>query len=80
MTMHSLGKTLLALGLLHSILQGQICLLLQVFPDFLPPTCIATPRVTQYTVWHTHKGQRSQTQLLPQCNMTAQGLASQTQR
>ena len=30
-----LGKTLLAFALLHSILQGQICLLLQVFLDFL---------------------------------------------
>ena len=29
--MRSLGKTLLAFALLHSILQGQICLLLQVF-------------------------------------------------
>ena len=32
---HSLGKALLAFALLHSILRGQICLLLQVFPDFL---------------------------------------------
>ena len=31
----SLGKTLLAFALLHSVLQGQICLLLQVTPDFL---------------------------------------------
>src|SRR5574340_1208917 len=30
-----LGKTLLAFALLHSIFQGQICLLLQVFLDFL---------------------------------------------
>ena len=30
-----LGRTLLALALLHSVLQGQICLLLQVFLDFL---------------------------------------------
>ena len=30
-----IGKTLLAFALLHSILQGQICLLLQVFLDFL---------------------------------------------
>ena len=29
--MHSPGKTLLTFALLHSILQGQICLLLQVF-------------------------------------------------
>ena len=29
-------KTLLAFALLHSVLQGQICLLLQVFLDFLP--------------------------------------------
>ena len=33
--MHSLGRTLLAFALLHSVLQGQICLLLQVFLDFL---------------------------------------------
>ena len=31
----SLGKTLLAFALLHSVLHGQICLLLQVFLDFL---------------------------------------------
>ena len=31
----SFGKTLLAFALLHSVLQGQICLLLQVFLDFL---------------------------------------------
>ena len=31
----SLGKTVLAFALLHSILQGQICLLLQVSLDFL---------------------------------------------
>ena len=31
----SLDKTLLAFALLHSVLQGQICLLLQVFLDFL---------------------------------------------
>ena len=30
-----LGKALLVFALLHSIFQGQICLLLQVFPDFL---------------------------------------------
>ena len=32
---HSLGKTLLAFALLHSVLQGEICLLLQVFLNFL---------------------------------------------
>ena len=32
---HSFGKTLLAFALLHSVLQGQIYLLLQVFLDFL---------------------------------------------
>ena len=32
---HSLGKTLLAFALLHFVLQGQICLLLQVSFDFL---------------------------------------------
>ena len=31
----SLGKTLLAFALLHSVLQGQICLLLQVSLNFL---------------------------------------------
>ena len=31
----SLGKTLLAFVLLHSVFQGQICLLVQVFLDFL---------------------------------------------
>ena len=31
----SLGRTLLAFALLHSVLQGQICLLLQVFLDFM---------------------------------------------
>ena len=31
----SLVKTLLAFALLHSVLQGQMCLLLQVFLDFL---------------------------------------------
>ena len=29
------GKTLLAFALLHFLLQGQICLLLQLFLDFL---------------------------------------------
>ena len=33
---HFLGKTLLVFALLHSVFQGQICLLLQVFLDFLP--------------------------------------------
>ena len=32
---HSLGKTLLAFDLLHFVLQGQICLLLQISLDFL---------------------------------------------
>ena len=32
---HFLGKTLLAFVLLHSVFQGQICLLLQMFLDFL---------------------------------------------
>ena len=35
MTKGSLGKTLLAFAQLHSVLQGQIYLLLQVFLDFL---------------------------------------------
>ena len=33
--MHSLGKTLLAFALLHFVLQGQTCLLLQVSLDLL---------------------------------------------
>ena len=33
--LQSLGRILLAFALLHSVLQGQICLLLQVFLDFL---------------------------------------------
>ena len=33
MTSVSLDKTLLAFALLHSVLQGQIYLLLQVFPE-----------------------------------------------
>ena len=32
---HFLGKTLLVFALLHSAFQGEICLLLQVFLDFL---------------------------------------------
>ena len=32
---HFLGKTLLVFALLHSVFQGQICLLFQVFLDFL---------------------------------------------
>ena len=32
---HSLGRTLLAFALLHSVFQGQICLLPQAFLDFL---------------------------------------------
>ena len=39
--MHSPGKTLLTFALLHSVFQGQICLLFQVFPDFL--LCIPVP-------------------------------------
>ena len=38
---HSLGKTILVFAPLHSILQGQICLLLQVFLDFY--FCIPVP-------------------------------------
>ena len=35
MTSYSLGKTLLAFALIHSVLQGQVSLLLQGFLDFL---------------------------------------------
>ena len=38
---HFLGKTILAFALLHSVLQGQICLILQVSLDFL--FCIPFP-------------------------------------
>ena len=38
-TVRSLGRTLLAFAPLHSVLQGHICLLLQVFLDF----CIPVP-------------------------------------
>ena len=38
---HSLGKILLVFALLHSVLQGQICLLLQVFFDSY--FCIPVP-------------------------------------
>ena len=34
-SVHFLGKTLLVFALLHYVFQGQICLLLQVFLDFL---------------------------------------------
>ena len=33
--MHSLGRTLLAFALLHFVLQGQACLLLEISLDFL---------------------------------------------
>ena len=35
LAVHFLGKTLLVFALLHSAFQGEICLLLQVFLDFL---------------------------------------------
>ena len=47
--MCSLGKTLLAFALLHSVLQGQICLLLQVFLDFLIEAEDAKKRWKEYT-------------------------------
>ena len=45
MTVHSLGKTLLAFVLLHFVLQGQTCLLLQVSLDFL--LCIPIPMMNR---------------------------------
>ena len=41
MTSAFFWQNLLAFALLHSVLQGQICLLLQVFLEFLPciPVC-----------------------------------------
>ena len=47
---HSLGKSLLAFALLHFVLQGQICLLLQVSLDFL--LLHSTPRwCTGHLFW-----------------------------
>ena len=40
LSVHSLGKTLIAFALLHFELQGQTCLLLQVSLDFcIPDPC-----------------------------------------
>ena len=47
--MRSLNKTLLAFALLHSVLQGQICLLLQVFLDFLTEAEDIKKRWQEYT-------------------------------
>ena len=47
--MCSLGKTLLAFALLHSVLQGQIRLLLQVFLDFLTEAEDIKKRWQEYT-------------------------------
>ena len=43
----SLGKTLLAFALLHSVLQGQSCPLIQIFLDFC--VCIPVPYLKK---WH----------------------------
>ena len=57
---HFLGKTLLAFALLHSVLQGQICLLLQVFlwrkqwhstPVLLPGLSHGQRRLVGYSPW-----------------------------
>ena len=47
----SLGKTLLAFALLHSVLQGQICLLSQVFLDFLPTFSFLAPIMKRTSFW-----------------------------
>ena len=50
--LHCLGKTLLAFALLHSVLQGRICLLLQVF-SWLPTFAFQSPwnkRISFYGV------------------------------
>ena len=47
--MHFLGKTLLVFALLHSAFQGQICLLLQVFLDFLTEAEDIKKRWQEYT-------------------------------
>ena len=49
--MPSFGKTLLAFALLYSILQGQMCLLLQVFLDFLR-WIIEKPREFQKNIYY----------------------------
>ena len=49
MTSEFFSKTLLAFALLHSVLQGQICLLLQVFLDFLIEAEDAKKRWKEYT-------------------------------
>ena len=51
---HFLCKTLLVFALLHSIFQGQICLLLQVFLDFLLLHSRITPTIVIlfFSQWH----------------------------
>ena len=46
----SLGKTLLVFALLHSVLQGQICLLLQVF-SWLPNFAFQSPIMKMTSFW-----------------------------
>ena len=47
---YSLGKTLLAFALLHFVLQGQTCLLPQVFLDFQAPMMKKTTLVLESLV------------------------------
>ena len=61
---HFLGKTLLAFALLHSAFQGQICLLVQVFLDFLllhssPRSLYFPTRILNVYRHRTGKGQFS---------------------
>ena len=52
--MHSLGKTLLVFALLHSVFQGQICLLPEVF--LTSYFCIPVPYNEKDRMWSTGKG------------------------
>ena len=61
---HFLGKTLLVFALLHSTFQGKICLLLQVFLDFLllhssPRSLYFPTRILNVYRHRTGKGQFS---------------------
>ena len=53
----SLGKTLLAFALLHFVLQGQSCLLLQIFLDFY--VCIPVPYLKKMTSFLDASSRRS---------------------
>ena len=70
---HFLGKTLFIFALLHSVFQGQICLLLQVFLDFY--FCIPVPYNEKdifFVLHHTvHYVSRAYLYLLHVVNLTS---------